>query len=82
MSLRLYLAGLYASNFDLGGTVFGKLTDPEKEARIGVKHCLESYHYIHRESAIKKIRQDGKTVFLDSGAFSAFTKGVQGDLPG
>lgn len=82
MSLRLYLAGLYASNFDLGGTVFGKLTDPEKEARIGVKHCLESYHYIHRESAIKKIRQDGKTVFLDSGAFSAFTKGVQVDLPG
>lgn len=82
MSLRLYLAGLYTSNFDLGGTVFGKLTDPEKEARIGVKHYLESYHYIHRESAIKKIRQDGKTVFLDSGAFSAFTKGVQVDLPG
>lgn len=82
MSLRLYLAGLYTSNFDLGGTVFKKLTDPEKEARVGVKHYLESYHYIYRESAVKKIRQDEKRVFLDSGAFSAFTKGVQVDLPG
>lgn len=82
MSMRLFLAGLYTSNFNLTGTVFNKLTDPEKEARIGVKHYLESYHYIYRESAVKKIRQDGKTVFLDSGAFSAFTKGVQVDLPG
>ena len=64
------------------GTVFKKLTDVEKEARLGVKHYLESYHYIYRESAVKKIRQDGKTVFLDSGAFSAYTKGVQVDLPG
>lgn len=82
MSLRLYLAGLYTSNFDLGGTVFKKLTDPEKEARVGVQHYLESYHYIYRESAIRKIRQDEKRVFLDSGAFSAYTKGVQVDLPG
>lgn len=82
MSLRLYLAGLYTSNFDLGGTVFKKLTDPEKKARADVRHYLESYHYIYRESAVRKIRQDEKRVFLDSGAFSAFTKGVQVDLPG
>lgn len=82
MSMRLFLAGLYTSNFNLEGTVFKKLTNAEKEARVGVKHYLESYHYIYRESAVKKIRQDGKTVFLDSGAFSAFTKGVQVDLPG
>ncbi len=82
MSMRLFLAGLYTSNFNLEGTVFKKLTNAEKEARLGVKHYLESYHYIYRESAVKKIRQDGKTVFLDSGAFSAYTKGVQVDLPG
>lgn len=80
--MKLYLAGLYTSNFDLQGNVFNKLTDAEKQARIGVEHYLESYHYIYRESAVNKIRRDEKRVFLDSGAFSAFTKGVEVDLPG
>lgn len=79
--MRLYLAGLYASNFDLQGNVFKKLTDPEKAAREGVAFFLESYHYINRGSALRKLRQDGTRVFLDSGAFSAFTKGVEVDLP-
>lgn len=79
--MRLYLAGLYASNFDLQGNVFKKLTDAEKAAREGVAFFLESYHYINRGSALRKLRQDGTRVFLDSGAFSAFTKGVEVDLP-
>lgn len=78
--MKLFLAGLYTSNFNLEGTVFKKLTDPEKEARINVKHYLESYHYIYRETAVQKIRQDNKKVFLDSGAYSAFTKGVKVDI--
>lgn len=77
----LYLAGLYTSNFDLHGRVFARLTPSEKAARVGVQHYLESYHYIHKESAVAKIRRDDKKVFLDSGAFSAFTKGVEVDLP-
>lgn len=80
--MKLYLAGLYTSNFDLGGNNFAKLTDVEKQARLGVQHFLESYHYIYRESALVKIRRDEKKVFLDSGAFSAFTKGVNVDLKG
>lgn len=80
--MKLYLAGLYTSNFNIGGNVFNKLTDTEKEARLSVKWYLESYHYIYRQSAVDKIRNDGKVVFLDSGAFSAFTKGVEVDLPG
>lgn len=79
--MRLYLAGLYASNFDLQGNVFKSLTDEEKAARLSVSRFLESYHYINKPTALRKIRQDGTTVFLDSGAFSAFTKGVEVDLP-
>ena len=78
--MKLYLAGLYTSIFNLTGTVFNKLTDREKEVRIEVEHCLESYHYIYRQSAVDKIRADEKKVFLDSGAFSAFTKGVEVDM--
>lgn len=78
--MKLYLAGLYTSNFDLNGRLYSRLTDNEKLHRDNVKYILESYHYIHKDSYVKKIRKDGKKVFLDSGAFSAFTKGVKVDI--
>ncbi len=78
--MKLYLAGLYTSNFDLHGRVYAKLDDREKEMRRGVKWFLESYHYIHRERAVQRIRREGVKVFLDSGAFSAFSMGVSVDL--
>lgn len=78
--MKLYLAGLYTSNFDLHGRVFSRLTDREKEARLGNEWFLESYHYVHKQSAVAKMRRDGVKVFLDSGAFSAFTKGVDVDM--
>src|SRR5687768_4056852 len=80
--MKLYLAGIYTGNFDLHGNVYSRLTDAEKQARLGVKYFLESYHYIHRQSFVRKIRRDGVKVFLDSGAFSAFTKGVDIDMRG
>lgn len=78
--MKLYLAGFYASNFNLGGNVFQKLTEVEKQARLSIEHNLESYHYIYRQTAVNKLRADGKQVFLDSGAFSAFTKGIEVDV--
>lgn len=80
--MKLYLAGLYTSNFDLHGRLFARLTEAEKKHRLEVRYLLESYHYIHRQSYVDKIRRDGVKVFLDSGAFSAFTKGVEIDIPG
>jgi len=80
--MKLYLAGLYTSNFDLGGRVYSRLDDREKEMRQDVRWFLESYHYIHRERTVNKIRKEGVKVFLDSGAFSAFSMGVEVDLPG
>lgn len=80
--MRLFLAGLYTSNFDLQGRIFSRLTEQEKEYRLSVENYLESYHYVNRASYVKKMRRDGVKVFLDSGAFSAFTKGVQVDIAG
>ncbi len=80
--MKLYLAGLYTGNFSIAnGRMFNRCTEVEKQARINVNYHLESYHYINKESFVKKIRRDGKKVFLDSGAFSAFTKGVKVNLP-
>lgn len=78
--MKLYLAGLYASNFDLHGRIFNTLPEVEQQHRLGVRYVLESYHYVFRDSYVKKIRRDGAKVFLDSGAFSAFTLGKKVDL--
>lgn len=79
--MKLYLAGIYTSNFELNGRIYNRLIPAEKWARDSVRCHLESYHYIHKQTMVDKIRRDSKKVFLDSGAFSAMTKGVEIDLP-
>lgn len=79
--MKLYLAGIYTANFDIGGSLYIRLTDNEKRQRGSAENILESYHYIHRESFVAKLRKDKRKVFLDSGAFSAFTQGIKVDLP-
>lgn len=80
--MRLYLASVYTSGISLHGTSYRKFTDVEKAARNAIPHILESYHYVHKQGAVDSMRRDGAKVFLDSGAFSAFTQGVKIDLPG
>lgn len=79
--MKLYLAGIYTVNFKIGGSLYNRLTENEKRQRESATNLLESYHYIHRQTFVDSIRADGRKVFLDSGAFSAFTKGVEVDLP-
>lgn len=78
--MRLFNAGIYTSNFDKMGTVYSRLTDAERAMRDSCANFLESYHYIHSQRYVEKIRRDGVKVFLDSGAFSAFTQGVKIDI--
>lgn len=80
--MKLYLAGLYTSRFDKGGNLYAQLTPREREARDGVRYILESFHYVGGQGLVDRMRTDGARIFLDSGAFSAFTKGVDVDLPG
>ena len=78
--MRLYVAGAYAANFGINGNLFSRLTPNEQWQRSQVKYILESYHYVYRQSFVDKMRRDGVQIFLDSGAFSAFTMGVDVDL--
>lgn len=78
--MRLYLAGIYTANFKVGGSLYNRLTDYEKYQRESATYLLESYHYIHRQKFVDSIRSDNRVIFLDSGAFSAFTKGVEVNL--
>lgn len=78
--MRLFNAGIYTSNFDKAGTVYARLTDAERAMRDSCTNFLESYHYIHSPRYVEKIRRDGIRVFLDSGAYSAYTQGVTVDI--
>lgn len=64
--MKIYLAGYYngkASAYEIGSEEYSWF--------------LESYHYINTTRHVNAIRKDKRTIFLDSGAFSAFTKGAQ-----
>lgn len=79
--MKVYIAGVYTSNFHGGSKYYESLTEREK---LGHDECvdrLESYHYIHKQSYLDRIRANERQVFLDSGAFSAFSLGVEVDLP-
>ena len=78
--LAVFMAGVYTSNFNLTGPVYNSLTEPEKLKRRSVEFDLESYHYLHKGSALRKLRDDGAKIFLDSGAYSAFTSGAVIDM--
>jgi len=79
--MKFYVAALYTNDFSRGSRSYNKLTNREKCARDDVENILESYHYVNRQSVVDKMRADRATVFLDSGAFSAFTKGLEVNLP-
>lgn len=78
--VKLYLAGIYTSNFHKTGPLYARITDRERAARDGVRYYLESYYYIRKQKMVDRIRADGVRIFLDSGAFTAFTKGATIDL--
>lgn len=79
--MKLYLAGLYANGMHHKGQTLLRFNERERAARLENRYFLESYHYVGKGRYAERLREDGTRIFLDSGAFSAFTKGVQIDLP-
>jgi hypothetical protein len=81
--MNLFVAATYTNGYRAGGEEKGryaKLNDREKECVNSVEHLLESYHYVEGQRYIDAMRLDKVQVFLDSGAFSAFTLGVEIDI--
>lgn len=78
--MKLYIAAL-VHNMEYGGSMYAKLPDNEKAIVDSTPNVLESYHYLDNQRKVDCIRAAGKKIFLDSGAFSAFTMGVEINLP-
>jgi hypothetical protein len=78
--MYIYMAALHSNGYRHTNR-YMKLNDREKHVVDNLPHLLESYHYIHKDSFVQAIREKGDLIFLDSGAFSAYTLGVDLDLP-
>lgn len=79
--MHLYHASVYVSNFGKTQGAYARLSERGREMYDeGMQHVLESYHYVKNETYLKQVRADGRRFFLDSGAFSAYTMGVQIDI--
>lgn len=75
--MHLYMASLYANNYPRGGHRHPHLNEREDEIVTGQPYVLESWHYIGRGKYARYLRENDAKVFLDSGAFSAWTLGVE-----
>lgn len=58
------------------GSRYTKLSDHEKEIVHALPNILESWHYVGKQKYVDDMRRESARIFLDSGAFSAWTLGV------
>lgn len=79
--MNIFMAAVYTNSYMRGQNRYVKLNEREKEIVHGIPHILESYHYVGSQKYVDQMRADSAQVFLDSGAFSAYTLGVSIDLP-
>lgn len=63
-----------------GQARYEKLTDVERNIVHDLPNILESYHYVGAQKLVDSMRQNNAKIFVDSGAFSAFTLGVNIDV--
>jgi hypothetical protein len=79
--MHVYCAAVYTNSYMRGQNRYLKLTPHEQEIVHKVPNILESYHYVDKQNKVDEMRREGAKVFLDSGAFSAWTLGTVVDLP-
>lgn len=80
--MRIFTAAVYSNNYMQGQNRYEKLNDHERTIVEALPNILESYHYVNKDAYVNAMRINNAKVFLDSGAFSAYTLGVDINLRG
>ena len=78
--MNLYLAAVYTNQYRRGQKQYPHFNEREGYVVDNVPNILESYHYVGKQRFVDEMRESGGKVFLDSGAFSAKSLGVDIDL--
>lgn len=71
------MAAVFTNNYMPGQRLHEDLNDHEKNIMATIPHILESWHYVGKQRYVDDMRKANARIFLDSGAFSAWTLGVQ-----
>lgn len=74
--MHIYMAAVFSNSYMKGQNRYLKLTDHERDLVTSIPHVLESFHYVGKQKFVDEMRVNNAQIFLDSGAFSAFTLGV------
>jgi hypothetical protein len=74
--IQIYLAGTFSFGSGKYQGRWKAMTDTERKVADAVRHRLDSYHYVGSEVKARQLREANERIFLDSGAFSAHTLGV------
>ena len=72
-TFQIYMAAVYTNSYKPGMNRYVKLNEQEKRVVENIPNILESWHYVGKQSYVDAMRADGAKIFLDSGAFSAYT---------
>lgn len=75
--MNIFMAAVYSNSYMPGQNRYVKLTDHERNLVENIPHILESWHYVGKQKFVDEMRADKARIFLDSGAFSAYTLGVE-----
>jgi hypothetical protein len=75
--MHIYMAAVYSNSYMPGMNRFVKLNERERDAVVNIPNILESWHYVGKQSFVDHMRNNRAQIFLDSGAFSAYTLGVK-----
>lgn len=78
--MKVYMAAVFSNNYRKGQARYEKLLPNERHIVETIPNILESFHYVGKQRYVDEMRADGAKIFLDSGAFSAHTLGVQLDV--
>lgn len=74
--MNIFMAAVFSNSYMPGMNRYIKLNEREKEVVENLPHILESWHYVGKQSFVDHMRNNNAQIFLDSGAFSAWTLGV------
>lgn len=78
--MNLYLAAVHTNQYRRGQKQYVHFNDRERQIVDNIPNILESYHYVGRQRFVDEMRAAGSKVFVDSGAFSAKSLGIDIDI--
>lgn len=79
--MKIHIAGSYPGGVRRSADFFSVANEYQRNILLNYPYYLESYHYIGwKTKLLEEIREEKRQIFLDSGAFSGFTQGVEIDL--